>query len=102
MYILIYITCKNKKEAEVLSLALLKKRLVACCNIFKIESMYNSKKTTVKVNEHLLLAKTKRSKFDKIKQVVTKLHSYDIPAIISYKIDDANDSYLDWIDGALK
>ena len=36
----VYITCKDKKEARKISRFLLEKKLIACANIFPIESMY--------------------------------------------------------------
>lgn len=94
--ILIYITCKNQKEAEKISNKLLKERLIACGNIFPISSLYWWKGKIEKAGEVVLLAKTKEKNFERIKKLVKELHSYEIPLIASFKIDKINKEYLDW------
>ena len=96
---LIYITCKDKEEAKKISKHLLEKRLIACANIFPIESMYWWKGKIEEVNEHVIIAKG--LDFEKIKQEVRKIHSYDVPAIL--KIDaEANEEYMDWVKKEVK
>ena len=96
--VFIYITCKDKKEAKAISKALLKKRLIACSNMFPIESMYWWKGKIQDDKEIAILAKTKPENYDKIKQEVKKLHSYDIPRIIKIETE-SNEEYEDWVRG---
>jgi len=95
--ILIYITCKDNKEAKTISKALLEKKLVACTNIHPIESMYWWKNKIQDEKEEVIIAKTIEKNYEKIKQEVKKLHSYDIPCIIKISAE-ANKEYNDWID----
>jgi len=98
---LIYITCKDKQEAKKISKALLEKRLIACSNMFPIESMYWWKGKIEEDNEIVILAKTKDKNYDKIKEEVKKLHSYEVPCIL--KIDaKANEDYQKWVDEEVK
>ena len=93
---LIYITCKDKKEAEKISNHLLRKRLIACANIFPIKSMYWWKGKIENQKEVLVIAKTLGKNYEKIKKEVSKLHSYSVPCIL--KIDaEANESYGKWV-----
>lgn len=93
---LIYITCKDSKEAEKISLHLLKKRLIACANIFPIKSMYWWKGKIENQSEIVITAKTLEKNYRKIKEEVLKLHSYTIPCIL--KIDaEANEKYDEWV-----
>ena len=93
---LIYITCKDKKEAEKISNHLLRKRLIACANIFPIKSMYWWKGKIENQKEVLVIAKTLEKNYEKIKKEVSKLHSYSVPCIL--KIDaEANESYGKWV-----
>ena len=93
---LVYITCKDEKEAVKISKHLLEKRLIACSNIFPVRSMYfwNGKMQNHK--EIVILAKTTEKNYEKIKKEVSKIHSYDVPCIL--KIDaEANESYDEWV-----
>ncbi len=95
--ILIYITCKDKKEAKSISKNLLEKRLVACTNIHPIESMYWWKGKIQGDNEVVIITKTKEENYEKVKQAVKKLHSYDVPCILKIKAE-ANEEYNKWVD----
>ena len=93
---LVYITCKDKKEAEKVSLHLLRERLIACANIFPIKSLYWWKGKIENAKEIVILAKTLEKNYEKIKLEVAKLHSYQVPCIL--KIDaEANKSYDKWV-----
>lgn len=97
---LIYITCKDLKEANKISMLLLEKRLIACANLFPIKSMYLWKGKIENQNEFAIIAKTLEKKYIKIKAEVSKLHSYKIPCIL--KIDaEANEAYDNWVNDEL-
>lgn len=101
MFVDIYVTCANKKEAEKISLHLLKKRLIACANIFPINSVYRWKGEIEKSKEYALLAKSKEKNFKKIKSEVERLHSYETPVIEKIKID-VNAKTKKWIEKEVK
>ncbi len=92
----VYITCKDEKEAVKISEHLLKKRLIACSNIFPIRSMYWWKEKITNDNEIVMLVKTPDENYEKIKKEVKKLHSYDIPCILKFDIE-ANNEYKEWV-----
>jgi periplasmic divalent cation tolerance protein len=98
----IYITCKDNKEAEEISKHLLKRRLIACANLFPIKSFYWWKGKINEDNEIAIIAKTDMTNFEEIKQEVKKLHSYEVPCIVSWKIEQGNEDYLDWIKDELE
>ena len=95
--IFVYITCSKKIEAQKISKALLDKKLVACTNYYLVDSMYEWKGNLTKDKEYVLVAKALQKNFNKIKKEVKKLHSYDIPCILSWKIDRGNKAYIDWV-----
>lgn len=99
--VLVYITCKNKKEAVKISMHLLKKRLIACSNMFPISSLYWWKGKIVSDNEFVILAKTSEKNFKKVEREVKKIHSYEIPAILKIKAD-ANKEYMGWVKREIK
>lgn len=103
--LLIYITCKDRNEAEKIGMGLLKKRLVVCVNIVdKVHSMYLWPPKTGKIekaDEVLLLCKTVESKWEAVEKEVSKLHSYSTPEIAALPFVSMNKKYVDWMKGEL-
>ena len=98
---LAYIVCKDAVEAEKISLRLLKKRLIACANIFPIRSMYRWKGKIMNEAENVIIAKTNEANFSRIVSDVKKIHSYEIPCTL--KIDSsANKDFGKWADKEMK
>ena len=98
---LVYITCKDEKEAVKISRHLLNKRLIACSNMHPIRSMYLWQGKIQDEKEFVIIAKTKEKNYKKIKEEVLRLHSYDAPCIL--KIDaEANESYQKWVNKEVK
>ena len=97
--LIIYITFPNKKEALKLGKEMVKKRLVACVNIFPIDSVYwwNKKVTTDK--EVVMIAKTMKKNFSKVENFIKKRHSYRVPCVIGWPVTKINNQYKDWIIG---
>lgn len=101
MTIFIYITNPSKKEAKRIALHLLKKRLIACANIFPIDSMYWWKGKIKKAKEVVLIAKTKKENFEKVKEEVKKIHPYSVPSIEKLEVE-ANEEYEKWLNSEVK
>ena len=98
---LVYIICKDKKEAQKISMHLLKKRLIACANIFPIRSMYWWNNRIVNENENAIMAKTSSKNFKKIASEAKKIHSYEIPCILRINAT-ANKEYENWVNREIK
>ncbi len=95
--ILMYITCKDKQEAEKIAKQLLEKRLAACAVNFPADSSYWWNEKIENSQEQILLLKTKDEKFEQIKREIKNLHSYEIPCILKFNVE-ANKEYNDWLD----
>ena len=98
---LLYITCKDKREAEKIAIHLLKKRLIACANIFPVQSMYWWKGKIVNDAEYAVLAKTNNKNYKKAADEIKKIHSYEIPCILRIEAK-ANKEYEDWVNREVK
>ena len=98
---LIYITCKDEKEAIKISKYLLNKRLIACSNLYPIRSLYRWQGKMHDNKEFAIMAKTKEKNYKKIKEEVKKIHSYDIPCILKINAE-ANESYEKWVNEEVK
>jgi periplasmic divalent cation tolerance protein len=103
MYIVIFITCSDKKEAGRIAGALVKNKLAACVNIIEnIKSIFWWETKVDKACESLLVVKSKRAKLTKVMQLVESLHSYQVPEIIALPILAGNKDYLRWIDESIR
>jgi periplasmic divalent cation tolerance protein len=96
--IIVFSTCANKSEAKKIALALLKSRLAACVNILPITSFYWWKDEVRNGSECLMIIKTRARLFPELRRRISVLSSYEVPEIVSVKIDDGLRSYLEWID----
>jgi periplasmic divalent cation tolerance protein len=95
---LVLSTCGSIDEARKLARALVEKQLAACVNIVpQIESVYYWKGKVETSTESLLLIKTTAGAFDELRDVLTELHSYDVPECIEIAIEDGSAAYLAWI-----
>ena len=78
--------------------ALVESHAAACVNISgPIESVYWWQGKTETATEHLLIIKTMADAVDRVRDAIAQLHSYELPEIITLKIDDGSRAYLDWI-----
>jgi periplasmic divalent cation tolerance protein len=72
--------------------------LAACVQILPgIESVYRWEGKIERQSEVLLLAKTKKWKFDELEREVRALHSYDTPEIIAVPVTAGSAPYLAWL-----
>lgn len=95
--ILLYSTAPSRNEARRLVKILIEKKLIACGNIFKIESLYKWKGKIAGGAEWVILAKTADSKFLRAKKEIEKIHPYEIPCIIKMPAT-AGEKYFKWVE----
>ncbi len=94
----IYITCKDRAEAQSVGTHLLEDRLVACVNIIDgMQSMYWWEGQIQSSNEAILIAKTRQARVEAIINKVNQVHSYDCPCVVSLPVGDGNPKFLEWI-----
>lgn len=98
MFSIIYITAGSIGEAKSIGRRLIEERLAACANIFPITSIFRWKGKINEENEFVILVKTRTNKVKDVEKRVKQLHSYEIPCLISLKIDSGSDDYLKWIE----
>jgi periplasmic divalent cation tolerance protein len=96
--IVIFGTAGSEQEASKIAEYLVINRLAACVNIIpSIQSVYRWKGEINIDKEVLMIIKTDASRFLEIEQAVRSLHSYEVPELIAFPIQQGLQGYLDWI-----
>lgn len=96
-------TVSSKEEAKKIAKFLLSNQLAACVNIVpKVESVFIWKSKLEIQKELILVIKTEKRKLEKLKSLILKHHSYQVPEIIGWPIKTGHKPYLDWIFKSLR
>lgn len=99
MSFIVYMTASTPEEARSIGKELVSQNLAACINIFpNVESIYKWENEVQSAHEVVLIAKTSEDKVTALTHAVRKLHSYDVPCIVSLPITGGNPEFLSWIE----
>jgi periplasmic divalent cation tolerance protein len=98
--VMVFVTCKSSAEARRIGRAVVASRLAACANVLpgKIESFYRWRGKIERARETLLLLKTTRRRWPKLRDAIRRAHSYEVPEIVALPIVAGLAEYLGWID----
>ena len=95
---IIFTTAGSQEEASKIAHALVERRLAACVNIVqRIESVYRWQGKVETAEEWLLLIKTQAELFERVRDAVKELHSYDLPECVMLEVTAGSHEYLDWV-----
>lgn len=98
-FMMTYVTCSSKDEAEKILRTLLEERLVACGNISSpVTSYYHWKGAIESSEEVVLILKTKTALFKPVEERIAALHSYEVPCILGFEINQIHESYKRWME----
>jgi periplasmic divalent cation tolerance protein len=91
-------TAGSQEEARKIAHALVERRLAACVNIVpQIESVYRWQGNVETATEWLLVIKTQADFFERVRDAVKQLHSYDVPECVMLEVTAGSNEYLNWI-----
>jgi periplasmic divalent cation tolerance protein len=98
-FILVYITCESEAQAASIGHIIVEQGAAACANVFpQITSIYKWEGEIQSAEESVLIVKTRASLLPKVQEIVTELHSYANPCVISMPINGGNPTFLKWIE----
>lgn len=91
-------TCGDLRRARRLARALVVERLAACVNVVPgLASVYRWKGKVEEGREVLLLIKSTSARAKRLEARLRELHDYDLPEILTVKVDGGGAAYLRWI-----
>lgn len=96
-FIIVYTTVGKRKDAEMVAQKLLEKRYIACANIFPMEANYWWQGKIEKAKEFGLFLKTKKENYKIIERELKRIHPYELPCILSWRIERGEKNYLKWL-----
>jgi periplasmic divalent cation tolerance protein len=98
-HLIIFCTCPDKDTAEKIARLLVASTEAACVNILPgITSVYRWQGQVESAEEHLLLIKTHKDRYQAIETIICDHHPYELPEIIATSIERGLPEYLHWID----
>ena len=96
--IVVLTTLPSLSQAHRISEQILKKRLAACVNVVgPVRSFFWWKGKIDRTSEHLLLIKTRASRFSRLRRFLERVHPYSVPEILALPIKAGNAPYLNWL-----
>ena len=101
--ILVLTTASSRDEARRIGRALVERLLAACVSIVpQVNSSYRWEGEIDEAEECLLIVKTTRAAFERVRDAINELHSYDVPECISVAIESGSAAYLNWLGESVK
>ncbi len=95
---ILYVTCDSVERAENLCRTMVSERLIACGNIIPgVRSIYRYQGKTHEDSEAAVLMKTSAEKAPAAMRRICDLHSYDIPAVEVWGVEDAPEAFKKWV-----
>ena len=95
---IIYVTCDTLDRAKEISRALLEENLIACANIIPgVQLLYRWKGKIMEEGEVAVLMKTSRDKASKAMKRIETLHTYDVPAVEIWDVEEAPEAFTKWV-----
>lgn len=96
--VVVYCTVPSKKLAKEIIKVLMKHKLAACVSMIEnVKSIFSWEGEICEEKEILMMIKTRRINYGKIKLVIEDMHSYSVPEIIALPIVDCSEDYLKWL-----
>jgi len=100
---IVMVTCGTITEARRIARRVVSNSLAACVNIVQspVESVYTWKGKVEKAREYLLMIKTTAKRLAELEREVGRLHGYDVPEFIAFKVTEGSASYLAWLSSSV-
>jgi periplasmic divalent cation tolerance protein len=100
---LVLTTTESMSQARRIADALIEHKLAACVNIVPhVQSIYRWKGKAEEAEEWLLWIKTTSEAFERVRDLIRELHSYELPECLCLAVEDGSPDYLRWIEESVE
>ncbi len=96
--IIVIATLHDKKDAIQIGKGLLEKRLIACYNLWPIESAYWWKGKILDEKETFVFMKSQAKHFASIRNYIKDESGYEVPEIIALDPKEVDKSFAEWVE----
>ena len=101
-HVVVLSTVGKAEDASRIARALVERRLAACVNVVPgVRSFYRWKGAVEEEDERLLVIKTRRDRFEALREALVALHPYELPEAIVLPIEAGHVPYLAWLDDSV-
>ena len=96
--IVVLTTVGDEEEALTIGREMVARRHAACVNVMPgVRSVYRWRGKICRDGEFMLLIKTLAEEYDAVAATIRELHSYELPEILSFPVDQGDERFLAWI-----
>lgn len=97
-HIIVLTSVGTEDDAARIAREIVEKRLAACVSISSpVRSLFRWKDRVHDEPERMLIIKTVRENFERLRQTIVTLHRYELPEIIAVPIEIGDETYLNWL-----
>src|SRR5262250_3181974 len=101
--IVVLSSCSSEEEGRRIARKLVEERLAGCVSVLTgARSLYRWKGEIEEADECLLVIKSSRDLFDRLRLELEKAHTYEVPEVVAVPILAGSPNYLNWLDSELK
>jgi periplasmic divalent cation tolerance protein len=88
----------TEEQALVIAQRLVQSQLAACVNILPgVRSVFRWKGKIQHEGELLLLVKTLKENFERVRQIIRELNAYELPEILGFPASHADEAFVAWV-----
>ncbi|MGB9820437.1 MAG: divalent-cation tolerance protein CutA [Pseudothermotoga sp.] len=100
--ILIYTTFPTREKALEICRILLSEKLIACFNIFQVDSGYWWEGRITEDKEFGAIMKTSKFREKDVFKRLKQLHPYSVPVILSVEVESVDEDYKQWLQESIE
>lgn len=101
--LLVMVTAGSEQQALTIAEELIQQELAASVNLLPaVRSIYRFNGKVFDDEEILLFIKTTEELFEDVAELVTQLHTYEIPEIMGFKADFTKSNVVKWLENSVR
>jgi periplasmic divalent cation tolerance protein len=96
--LVVLVTAPSEEVGTELGRRLVEERLAACVNLVPgLRSLFHWEGKVAREAEVLLILKSRRGLWDRLRATVREIHPYDVPEILALPVVHGDPDYLAWL-----